>query len=104
MDGAVTARIAADPSGWGRWARSMAAMERRYYERIARPDVLIVLRVDPDTAVERKRGLEPESTVRPRSEEIWRIDWRDRSAVVIDASSSRDEVLSQVKSAVWSRL
>ena len=104
MDGAVTARIAADPSGWGRWARTMAAMERRYYERIARPDVLIVLRVDPDTAVERKRGLEPESTVRPRSEEIWRIDWRDRSAVVIDASSSRDEVLSQVKSAVWSRL
>ncbi|MGH2679412.1 MAG: hypothetical protein ACRDG8_02850 [Actinomycetota bacterium] len=103
MDGAVTARMK-DPSRWGRWARSLAAMERRYYERIARPDALIVLRLDPDTAVERKRGVEPESSVRPRSEEIWHKDWRDTPAIVVDAASPKEQVLEQVKSLIWSRL
>jgi thymidylate kinase len=103
MDGAVTARMQ-DPARWGRWARSLATLERRYYDRIASPDILIVLRLDPDTAVERKRGVEPESSVRPRSEEIWRMDWRGGPAVVVDAASPKDQVLSQIKSVIWSRL
>lgn len=103
MDGAVTARLK-DPSRWGLWAHSLAALESLYYDRIARPDILIVLRLDPDIAVERKRDVEPESSVRPRSEEIWRMDWRDTSAIVVEAGSSEDQVLSQVKSAIWSRL
>ena len=81
----------------------LSGLERRYYERIAAPDILIVLRVDPDLAVQRKRE-EPESFVRPRSEEIWRTDWRSTPAVVIDSGRPRDEVLSRVRSAVWSRL
>lgn len=103
MDGAVTARMK-DPSRWGGWARSMAAMERSYYDRIASPDLLIVLRLDPDTAVERKRGVEPESSVRPRSEEIWRKDWRGSQAIVVDAASPKDQVLSEIRSVIWSRL
>lgn len=103
MDGAVTSRMK-DPSRWGGWARSMAAMERSYYDRIASPDVLIVLRLDPDTAVERKRGVEPESSVRPRSEEIWRMDWRGSPAIVVDAASPKDQVLSEIRSVIWSRL
>lgn len=103
MDGAVTARMK-DPSGWGGWARSMAAVERSYYDRIASPDLLIVLRLDPDTAVERKRGVEPETSVRPRSEEIWRMDWRGSQAIVVDAASSKDRVLSEIRSVIWSRL
>jgi len=103
MDGAVTARMK-DPSRWGGWARSMAAVERSYYDRIAGPDLLIVLRLDPDTAVERKRGVEPESSVRPRSEEIWRMDWRGSQAVVVDAASPKDQVLSEIRSVIWSRL
>ena len=103
MDGAVTARMK-DPSRWGGWARSMAAAERSYYDRIASPDLLIVLRLDPDTAVERKRGVEPESSVRPRSEEIWRLDWRGSQAIVVDAASPMDQVLSEIKSIIWSRL
>lgn len=82
----------------------MARLEHRYYDRIGRPDVLVVLTVDPDTAVERKRGIEPESTVRPRSEEIRRIDWSTTPAIVIDTSASEDEVLTRAKVAVWSRL
>ena len=103
MDGAVTARMK-DPARWGRWARSLAGLERRYYDRIASPDILIVLRLDPDTAVERKRGVEPESSVRPRSEEIWHMDWRGSPAIVIDAASPKDQVLSEIRSAIWSRL
>jgi thymidylate kinase len=103
MDGAVTARMK-DPARWGRWARSLATLERRYYDRIAGPDILIVLRLDPDTAVERKRGVEPESSVRPRSEEIWRMDWRGSPAILVDAASPKDQVLSQIKSVIWSRL
>lgn len=103
MDGAVTGRLK-DPSAWGRWAAWLAGLERRYYERIRDPDTLIVLRVDPDTAVERRRGIEPESSVRPRSEEIWGIDWSGTSAIVIDAASPKDDVLSEVKATIWSRL
>lgn len=103
MDGAVTARMK-DPARWGRWARSLATIERRYYDRISRPDILLVLRLDPDLAVERKRGVEPESSVRPRSEEIWRMDWRGTPATVIDAASPKDRVLSEIRTAIWSRL
>jgi thymidylate kinase len=103
MDGAVTARMK-DPARWGRWARSLATLERRYYDRISSPDILIVLRLDPDVAVERKRGVEPESSVRPRSEEIWRMDWRGTPAIVIDAASPKDRVLSEIRSVIWSRL
>jgi thymidylate kinase len=103
MDGAVTARMK-DPARWGRWARSLAKLERHYYDRISRPDILFVLRLDPDVAVERKRGVEPESSVRPRSEEIWRMDWRGTPATVIDAASPKDRVLSEIRSGIWSRL
>jgi thymidylate kinase len=103
MDGAVTARMK-DPARWGRWARSLATLERRNYDQISSPDILIVLRLDPDVAVERKRGFEPESSVRPRSEEIWRMEWGGTPAIVIDAASSKDKVLSEVRSVIWSRL
>jgi thymidylate kinase len=84
--------------------RSLTRLEDRYYRRIARPDILIVLRVDPDVAVERKRGQDAESSVRPRAEEIWRADWRALRGVVVDADQTKDDVVAQVKSAIWSRL
>lgn len=103
MDGAVTARTT-DPGRWGGLARALAAREKGYYDRIRYPDILIVLRVHPDIAVERKAGVEPESTVRPRSEEIWQVDWTDTPAIVVDAAAPRDEVLSEIKSITWSRI
>lgn len=103
MDGAVTAR-AMDPARFRGLAKSLAARENTYYERIRYPDILIVLRVHPDLAVQRKAGVEPESTVRPRSEEIWQLDWADTPAIVVDAAASKDEVLSEIKSLIWSRL
>jgi thymidylate kinase len=103
MDGAVTARTT-DPARWGGLARALAAREKGYYDRIRYPDILIVLRVHPDIAVQRKAGVEPESTVRPRSEEIWQVDWTDTPAIVLDAGAPQDEVLSEIKSIIWSRV
>ena len=85
-------------------ASRLARLERRYYERIGRPDVLIVLRVGADVAAERKRGTDDAAVVRLRSEEISRVDWSGSGAVLVDADRSKDAVVNEIKSAVWSRL
>ena len=103
MDGTATSAIDADDR-WSAIVRFLAAVERHYYARISYPDILLVLRVDPDIAVDRKRGEQPESYLRPRSEEIWRIDWDPTPAVVIDAGRAKDDVLREIRSVVWSRL
>jgi thymidylate kinase len=103
MDGAVSTRLPLGDSS-SRPVRALAALERRYYRHLLAPDVLVVLRVHPDVAVERKRDVELESFVRPRVEEVWGIEWTDTPAVVIDANQPRERVLAEVKSAIWSRL
>jgi thymidylate kinase len=103
MDGPLAGKMLATPGG-SALARSLARLERHYYARILDPDILVVLNVDPDLAVDRKRGIDAEDVVRSRCEEIRRLDWNRLPAVVIDASRPRDEVLAEIKSAVWSRL
>jgi thymidylate kinase len=102
MDGARTAWVL-DLPGLPRLARHLARLERRYYERIGDPDVLIVLRVDPDIAVQRKTNEEA-GYVRVRNEEVWRQDWAGRRASVVDAVRPQDDVLAAVRSLVWARL
>ncbi len=88
----------------GHWlARALVRLEASYYQQIASPEVLIVLRVDPEIAVARRRG-EDEIPVRERSTEIWQIDWQHTNAHIIDASKSKSEVLAEVKALVWSEL
>src|SRR5207247_1981011 len=99
MDGAATSAVTARSES-NRIVHLLARLESRYYRRIARPDLLIVLRVHPDVAVQRKLGQDPESSVRPRANEIWRADWRSRGAVVVDADRPKDVVLAEVKSAI----
>ena len=103
MDGAVTARLMLDTSESG-LVRRLASLERRYYDQIRDPDLLVVLRVNPDLAVARKLEEEPESFVRPRSEEVWNIDWSGSRAIVLDAGRPKDEVLADIRSLVWERL
>ena len=103
MDGAVSARLQLpDSASWP--VRRLVALERHYYRLLLEPDILLVLRVDPDVAVERKRDVEREGFVRPRAEEVWGVDWAGTSAVVVDANQPRDQVLAEVKNAIWSRL
>jgi thymidylate kinase len=102
MDGAVSAGMR-DAARHGRLVRFLAEREQRAYARISLPDVLVVLRVDPEVAVARRRGA-PEDLLRRRSEEIKDIDWSATPAIVIDAGLPKDEVLSRVRAEVWARL
>jgi thymidylate kinase len=78
-------------------------LERKYYQPIMLPELLIVLRINPETAVQRKTD-EDAASVRARSTEIWELDWQETPAHIIDADRSRAEVLSELKALVWSQL
>jgi thymidylate kinase len=81
----------------------MIELEGKIYKSISPPDLLIVLRVNPEIAIQRKVDEEPLS-VYARSEEIWNIDWQRTSAYVIDGNHSKAEVLSELKKVIWSKL
>lgn len=81
----------------------MAELEKRYYQQIALPDLLIVLKTHPGIAVERKTDESPAS-VWSRSSEVWEMDWKQTPAWVVDASRPKEEVLSEVKRIVWAHL
>jgi thymidylate kinase len=103
MDAPQCRRTAKDfnKSNW--FLKWLMRIEEGYYRKIARPDVLIVLKVDPEIAVKRK----PEESivsVRARSKLVWEFDWNNAPAHVLDASLSKNEVLDQIKSLVWEHL
>lgn len=81
----------------------LVRLGQHYHRRIMPPEILIVLRVDPSLAVLRKTDEEADS-VRARCQEVWEADWRHIPAQVIDASRPKAEVLSELKSHIWSRL
>jgi thymidylate kinase len=78
-------------------------MEQWYYRRILPPELLVVLRVDPETAVRRKTDEAPEH-VRPRSTELWHIDWDGTRANVVDSGRELPIVLSDLRTLVWEAL
>jgi thymidylate kinase len=84
-------------------ARRLLRAEQWYYDRITRPDVIIVLRVEPEVAVRRKTD-EPADYVRARSRIIWETDWTGTGAHLVDAGRPLPEVLSDLKALVWSEL
>jgi thymidylate kinase len=86
-----------------RTVQYLCNLEKKYYQKIMLPDVLIVLRADPEIAVQRKID-EADHSVRARSTEIWTLDWSHTPAHVINANRSKEEVLSDVKRLVWSHL
>lgn len=90
------------PNRTSRLARALVRLEESYYRQIVPPGLLIVLRVDPEIAVQRKTD-ENAALVRERSTEIWKLDWDGTRAHVLDASRPRAEVLSQLQSLLWSR-
>ncbi len=74
-----------------------------YYQQIQLPDLLIVLKVDPEIAVQRKVE-ETELSVRARSTEVWELDWEKQSAFTVNANKSKEETLAQVMALVWEHL
>jgi thymidylate kinase len=83
--------------------RLLSRLEKSFYRMISLPDLLIVLRVDPEIAVARKTD-ETEVSVRARSNEIWKLDWAETPAHVIDAARPKEEIIAQLKALIWSHL
>jgi thymidylate kinase len=86
-----------------RLAKGLVVLEGRYYNQIVLPELINVLRLNPEIAVQRKTD-EDANTVRERSTEIWEIDWEQTDAHIIDASKPKEEVLIELKSLIWSQL
>ncbi|HEV7364903.1 MAG TPA: hypothetical protein VGN76_03575 [Gemmatimonadales bacterium] len=91
--------VGSTPSGIARLLRDL---EASYYDSMVPPDVVFVLRLPPDLAVLRKPD-EPADYVRTRGQVVWDTDWSG-VAQVVDASRSFPEVLSELKSRLWSAL
>ena len=102
MDGPNIARAVA-PERMNRVVRLMLRAETSYYGRIMPPDMLFVLRVEPEVAVRRKTS-ESATHVRTRSRELWEQDWRGTRAHVIDAGRPAAEVVARLQSIVWAEL
>ena len=102
MDGPNIAQTSG-PNYRNRFIKLLSDIERSYYREIMPPDLLIVLRVNPDVAVQRKT-TEDEDHVRTRSTEVWGVDWTGTNAHVIDASEPPASVLAEVQSIIWGRL
>lgn len=86
-----------------RLGRLLARAEASYYRRILPPEVLIVLRLDPETAVRRKT-TEPPHYVRSRNRIMWEIDWSATAAHVINADRPLGDVVADLKALVWAEL
>ncbi len=86
-----------------RLAKFLINLEESYYYKIVTPELLIVLRVNPEIAVQRKTDEDPAS-VQVRSSEIWNLDWEHTGVHVIDASKPKIDVKSELKALIWSKL
>lgn len=91
------------PPAESRLVKALIYLEESYYRRIAVPDLLIALRVHPDTAIARKPEERP-LDVRERALEVWNLHWPDSAVHLVDAEMSREMVLSELKSLVWAKL
>ncbi len=102
MDG-PQAELFMSPHQASRLAKVLVKLEEGYYQQIVLPELLIVLRVDPEIAVQRKTD-EDVASVRERCTEIWELNWEHTDAHIIDGSKSKRDVLTELKALIWSQL
>lgn len=103
----VSHPAAIDGPGFGRMrcdrglARILAPIELRQFEWMAshRPDLVIRLNVDPETAMARKPDHAPEKLV-AKVQEIRQLTFGGAPIVDIDASQPLDAVLAEAKAAI----
>jgi thymidylate kinase len=96
----IPALLGASPNGL---RRAIRGFEAGYYRRMLRPDVILVLQLDPELAVFRKPG-EPADYVRTRGRAVLENDWTRTVAQVVDAGRPLSEVLDDLKARVWQAL
>jgi thymidylate kinase len=103
MDGPQCEHALANSKKTNWFLRLLVNKEQYYYQQIKLPDLLIVLKADPEITVRRKTN-ETEVSVRARSTEVWKLDWEKLSAFIVNANRSKEETLSQVKALIWEHL
>ena len=84
----------------GGLAAVMRRLEARYYRQILEPELLLVLRLDPEVAVRRKT-TEPADYVRARARVVWETDWPATRARVVDADRPLPLVVADLKHLIW---
>jgi len=90
--------------GMGRQSlRHLAAIEEAIYRELPRPDHVIVLRLRPEVALERKPSRDPGS-IASKARALAQMDWDGIHRTEIDAEQPLPDVLREVRSAVWSLL
>jgi thymidylate kinase len=102
MDGPNISRVM-DGAPNNRLVQLLLRAETRYYQRIMAPDLLLVLKLDPEVAVRRK-VTESAMHVRTRARELWEVDWQDTQACVVDANQPLEQVLAHLQSIIWAEL
>lgn len=85
------------------FVKALLAIANRYYQAILPPELLIVLKVHPDTAVRRKPEEEP-AFVRARTAEIWELPFAAPQAAVIDANQDIQIVQAEIRDAIWAEI
>jgi len=86
-----------------RMADRLRRYERSLYERMPRPDLTFVLKLDAETAVNRKPS-EPAEYVRERARLTAAADWATSGAIVVDAAQPLPQVISTLKTTFWKNL
>lgn len=84
-------------------ADTLRRWERRYYEQMTAPDIVFLLQVDPETAVNRKTD-EPAAYVRQRARLTWDTDWSRSGAQIVDATQPLPQVVAALKNQLWRTL
>lgn len=102
MEGPIIVQLTA-PSGASGFARYLSRLEGSYYERMSIPELLFMLKIEPALAV-RRRPEEDEFFVRVRTSEIWNMHQTPDNCFVLDASRSQAELLSKLKTIIWSAI
>ena len=93
--------VATDASG--PLATLLRRLESRYYARLSPPDLVLALRVDPETAVLRKPG-EPEPYVRARARILWNTEWSSDHVELVDAGEPLPAVVATLRARIWEAL
>ncbi len=101
--GPEIARLLGGERRFGALERYLMRVEQSYYDRIAPPDVSVVMLLDPEVAVRRKT-TEPADYVRERNGIVWNTDWSQTGARIVDAGRPLQQVLADLKSIIWAEL
>ncbi|MBY6154435.1 hypothetical protein KUV47_14525 [Vannielia litorea] len=84
--------------------RWLAAREQRLYRQTVAADLLVVLRLDPKVACQR-RPDDVRATLMARSDEVWRADWSAANMLVLDTGEMRrEEVQARVFRRAWEEI